>query len=462
MKIVSWTRMAWIFAVGAAAVASAAAQSSEQKRDTVRTATAADQDEGSAEQTEADEYTRYELLDPASHSFHIDYEVTATRGKATVFYNPIRKGSVATDEAVFDAMTGKPLHFEVVSGQVASKDPLMPKADLQTDYIRVELGRPVPPGGEGRLRIVKTYTDPKSYFAEGNRIVFRRGLGIARNRVVLPAGYEVVGCNVPTQILMEADGRIGVSFMHAGSGEAPLVLQGARGAQTGAGARPHAAKSSRSWESPFEGETEATRLSERAHQDRKIVYLLQAPGTNAFDLYHDYTEVRPGMSRYVNVVRSGSVVSDPWAYVLDTGERLETKVMTAAQMLAAKIDAGEPVKAGAQVVVISFPPVIAGQSLRLRIGETYTAPASYRLEGDELVFDRSLGRPRNAVVLPAGWYVTSSAEPATVSQMRDGRIRLDFWDDRPEATDVLVKGRLRAGADLNQSTPTSEPTRKPN
>ena len=26
------------------------------------------------------------------------------------------------------------------------------------------------------------------------------------------------------------------------------------------------------------------------------------------------------------------------------------------------------------------------------------------LDGDELVFDRSLGRPRNAVVLPSGWY----------------------------------------------------------
>lgn len=397
-------------------------------------------------QTETDEYTRYELLGPETHRFKIDYEVTATRAGATVFYNPIRKGSVATDEAVFDAMTGKPLRFAVVSGVEAKKDPIMARADAATDYIRVTLARAVPKGGQGRVRIVKTYTDAKSYFLNGDRLVFNRSLGIPRNRVVLPAGYEVTGCTVPSQILAEPDGRTALAFMHAGSGEAPLVVEAVRDAQTGAGATPHKATKARSWEAPFEGETEEARMSERAHEDRDIVYFLQAPETGAFDLYHDYTESRPGMSRYVNVVRTGSVVSEPWAYVLDTGERLPTRVMSGAAMAAEKIDAGEPVDAKAQVVVISYKPVAAGESVRLRIGETYTARASYRLDGDELVFDRSLGRPRNAVVLPAGWYVTMSAEPATVSLMPDGRVRLELWDDRPEAADVLIRGRRRVAA----------------
>src|SRR5262245_26266929 len=69
-----------------------------------------------AKQTEADEYTRYELLAPDSASFKIVYEVSAATAGAKVFYNPIRKGSVASDEAVYDAMTGEPLRFEVVSG----------------------------------------------------------------------------------------------------------------------------------------------------------------------------------------------------------------------------------------------------------------------------------------------------------------------------------------------------------
>src|ERR1700722_5137555 len=246
-------------------------------------------------QTETDEYTRYELLAPETASFKIYYEVTATTAGAKFFYNPIRKGSVATEESVYDAMSGKPLQFEVVSGAEARKDALMPDADLDTDYIKVTLARPVPEHGQGRVVIVKTYKDAKSYYLDGKTIVFNRPLGIKRNKVVLPAGYEVIGLTVPSQILTEKDGRIAISFLHAGSGEAPLVLRAAKGAQTGAAALPRPSGMQRSWESPFVGETEQERLSERAHQDRDIVYFLQQPETHAFSLYHDYTEARPGI-----------------------------------------------------------------------------------------------------------------------------------------------------------------------
>src|SRR5258708_4749297 len=54
-------------------------------------------------QTETDEYTRYELLAPDSASFRVRYEVTATTAGAKYYFNPIRKGSVASDQAVYDA-----------------------------------------------------------------------------------------------------------------------------------------------------------------------------------------------------------------------------------------------------------------------------------------------------------------------------------------------------------------------
>jgi hypothetical protein len=399
-----------------------------------------------AQQSESDEYTRYELLAPETGSFKIRYEVTATTPGAKVYFNPIRKGSTASDEAVYDAMTGEPLRFEVVSGAEARKDPLMNAADPDGSYIRIQLARPVPPEGQGRVLIIKTYQDTKSYYRDGEAVVFKRGLGIKRNSVVLPKGYELVGCNVPSQVLLEPDGRIAISFMNAGPGEAPLILRAKAGAQTGPSAAPHPLTKSRSWEAPFQGETEQERLSERAHQDRDIVYFLQQPETHAFSLYHDYTETRVGMDKYLNVVREGSTVSDPSAYVLDTGEKLPTRLMTGADLAAAKIESGEPVKPTTQVVLISFPQVKKGQSIRLRISETYTAPASYRLEGDELVLDRGLGRPRNAVVLPTGWYLTASGIPATITQLSDGRIRLDFWNGRPDSLDVLLKARRRANA----------------
>jgi hypothetical protein len=398
----------------------------------------------SPKQAETDEYTRYELLAPETASFKIYYEVTATTPGAKYFYNPIRKGSAASDEAVFDLMTGDPLSFEVVSGADARKDPLMADADADTNFIKISLTRPVPADGQGRVLILKTYKDAKSYYREGDAIIFNRPLGIKRNKIVLPAGYELVGCNVPSQVLPEKDGRIAVSFINAGSGEAPLILKAKLGTQTGSAAAPHPATQARSWESPFEGESERSRLSERAYQDRDIVYFLQQPETHAFSLYHDYTESHEGADKYLNIVRQGSTVSDPSAYILDTGEKLPTKMMSGADLAAAKIDAGEPVNPTTQVVLIPFPPVKKGQSIRLRISETYTAPASYKLDGDELVFDRSLGRPRNAVVLPAGWYLTNSAIPATVEQLPDGRIRLDYSNGRPDSVDVLIKARRRA------------------
>ena len=397
-------------------------------------------------QTETDEYTRYELLDPETASFKIYYEVTATTAGAKFFYNPIRKGSVASDESVYDAMSGKPLHFEVVSGAEARKDTLMADAELDTEYIKVTLARPVPENGQGRILIVKTYKDAKSYFVDGKTIVFKRPLGIQRDKVVLPPGYEVVKLTVPSQILTEKDGRIAISFLHAGAGEAPLEVHAVKDAQSGANSLPAELTKERSWESPFAGETEQDRLSERARQDRDIVYFLQQPETHSFSLYHDYTEIRVGVNGYANVVRAGSVASHPSAYILDTGEQLKAEEMSGAEMIASKINTGETVEAKDRVVVIPFAPVQTGQTLRLRIAETYTAPVSFRLNGDELVFDRSLGRPRNAVVLPSGWYCTASAAPATVSQLPDGRIRLDYWDDRPEAVDVLLKAKRRAGA----------------
>jgi hypothetical protein len=394
-------------------------------------------------QTETDEYTRYELLAPESSSFKIYYEVTATTAGAKYFYNPIRKGSVASDESVFDAMLGTPLKFAVVSGAQARKDPLMRDADLGTDYIKVTLARLVPEHGQGRVVIVKTYQDAKSYHRDGDAIVFDRPLGVKRNKVVLPPGYEVVGLTVPSQILTEKDGRIAISFLNAGSGEAPLVIRAIKDAQTGAAALPKEPTTQRSWESPFTGETERDRLAERAHQDREIVYFLQQPESHAFSLYHDYTESRVGVNGYANVVREGSVASHPSASILDTGEQLQAKEMSGADMLASNINTGEDVAPTARVVVIPFAAVQVGQTLRLRIAETYTAPVSYRLDGDELVFDRSLGRPRNAVVLPSGWYCTFSAAPATVTRQPDGRVRLDYWDDRPEPVDVLLKAKRR-------------------
>ncbi|HEY6146665.1 MAG TPA: hypothetical protein VIZ69_03170 [Thermoanaerobaculia bacterium] len=175
-------------------------------------------------QTEADEYTRYELLAPETAQFRILFDVTATAEGASYYFNPIRKGSEATRESVSDRMTGEPLKFEVVPAEEARKSGV-PDAPAGQEYIRVTLPRPVPAGGQVRLRIDKTYKDAASWFREGNDVVFRRLLGIKRNTVVLPAGYELVSCNVPSQVLTEPGGRISVSFVNSGPDAAPLTIR---------------------------------------------------------------------------------------------------------------------------------------------------------------------------------------------------------------------------------------------
>ena len=398
-----------------------------------------------AQNRSEDEYTRYELLAPESSSFKIIYDVTAITPGAKYFFNPIRIGSVASDESVIDLMTGAPLKFQEVSGQEA-RDAGLSNASLEGRYIRVDLARPVPQGGEGRIRIIKTYKDPKSYYRDGSAIVFDRPLGIKRNAVVLPPGYELVSCNIPSQVIEEPDGRVGISFMNTYPSQAPLVIRanalGPRTATPPPGATPTVPPPAADPAAPLRPMDRVT-VSERAFQDREIVYFLKGPETHAFSLYHDYTEAREGVDRYVNVVRQGSTVTDPSAKVLDTGEALKTEILKGEAIARAKVDLGEPIRPDSEIVLIRFPPVKKGESIRLRIEETYTDPARYDLIAGQLMWRRSFGRPRNDVVLPSGWYLTTSAIPATISQTEDGRVRLSFVNPRPDAIEVFVKGRRR-------------------
>jgi hypothetical protein len=161
----------------------------------------------------ADEFTLYELLPPETHQFAITYDVTATRESAPFFFNPIRPGSVATKERVIERSTGKELKFEVVSGKDAKATGLVPPETPDKDeFIQVHLPAPVPKGGETRIRIFKTYTDAASYSLMDGKLVFTRPLGIKRNVVVLPKGWELIECASPGIVSTDEDGRVRISF----------------------------------------------------------------------------------------------------------------------------------------------------------------------------------------------------------------------------------------------------------
>ena len=162
-----------------------------------------------------DEMTIYELLDPSTHKFAIQYDVSATEPGSKVFFNIIRPGSEATNEKVIDRATGKEIPFQLADGKEAKAAGQAEKdTPDETKFIKVPLPRSVPQDGEYRLRIFKTYADSKSYFVENNLLVFDRSLGVKRNIVILPAGYELVGCTVPAMVSQERDGRIKISMVN--------------------------------------------------------------------------------------------------------------------------------------------------------------------------------------------------------------------------------------------------------
>jgi hypothetical protein len=187
-------------------------------------------------------------------------------------------------------------------------------------------------------------------------------------------------------------------------------------------------------------------LTERAYQDREILYELQAPESHAFRITHDYTARRAGEKYYFNVVRAGSHVADPESIDLDTGENLKWEVLPGKQVRERKLPV-ENIQDDSEVVVTYLArPLENGTTNRIRLKETYTDPKSYYLDGDELVWDRTFGRLRNTVVLPPGWYLTALVSPGTIQTLPDGRVSVYVVNPRSDDVRVYLRARRRPGA----------------
>lgn len=175
----------------------------------------------------ADDFTVYELLAPSTHSFDIIYDVTQTREGSPYFYNPIRQGSVATNERAIDLASGKPLQLAVVDGKAAkAAGGVGARTADDAQYLRVQLLHPVAKGAETRIRIYKTYTDAPSYYEKDDGFIFDRPLGIKRNVVVLPKGYELTGSASPAIVSTGADGRLRLSFLNDRNDQLPVRITG--------------------------------------------------------------------------------------------------------------------------------------------------------------------------------------------------------------------------------------------
>src|SRR5436309_12460327 len=116
-------------------------------------------------------------------------------------------------------------------------------------------------------------------------------------------------------------------------------------------------------------------FTERAYQDREILYELQAPETHAFRITHDYTVRNAGEKYYFNVVRAGSHVTDPESIDLDSGEKLKWEIISGKQAKERKLPITEQLTDDTEVVVTYLArPLEAGATNRIRLMETYADP----------------------------------------------------------------------------------------
>jgi hypothetical protein len=182
----------------------------------------------------------------------------------------------------------------------------------------------------------------------------------------------------------------------------------------------------------------------RAEQDRVIHYWLLDPDSHQFRISHDFTESRPGQKYVHSFVRKGSVVTKSIVIDLNSGKELQTYNVDGKSVNALGYYP-TPTDPDSVVVQANLDHALAaGESVRVRVIETYTDPVGYRMTGGELVWDRTLGRPFNDVTIPPGWMLTSVSVPAIVSLDAEGRVMCRFTNPRNDEIHVVLKARKRA------------------
>lgn len=345
-----------------------------------------------------DDYTEYNLLDPASHQFHIVYYLNQRQAGATTVLNQTRSGSEGSNIAVVDPRTGQPLKFDYRSGKELAADGEAGRLAPAEHYIRAFLPQPVPEGGEGRVRIEKTYLDERSYSQDGEEIVFARSLGIGRNAIVLPRGYGLAASNVAGQVMATGDGRVKVSFENVNGYAADVNIRGVR--------VPGA---------PAEG----LPVVEHAADFSKTLYDLGDPAGHEVRIQHQYVETTVG-PRATPVFLTRHAVIDLRARDMDTGRTIV------------------PMQEGTRVALSLATPLGSGvETTQVKLTGVERDPA-YRLDGRHLVWETTL-HERSVILLPAGWQLISLSAPAIVSTDREGRVVIRVAIPRAEPVSLALK-----------------------
>jgi hypothetical protein len=165
-------------------------------------------------------------------------------------------------------------------------------------------------------------------------------------------------------------------------------------------------------------------------QDAYTEYAILEPGSQQFRIRFLPEETRAGATELVNATRGGSEGSGIEVYDPRTGKPLKfTYEQQANDPESHAIRATLPI------------PVPEGGIGRVLIYKTYKDERTYMMNGEDIVWVRSLSGYRLGVLLPKGFAFISSNVAAQLSTTADGRLKLAFANPSGQSNPVTIHAR---------------------
>jgi len=162
-------------------------------------------------------------------------------------------------------------------------------------------------------------------------------------------------------------------------------------------------------------------------QEAYTEYSLLEPGSASFRIRYLFEITRAGSTEMTNQTRGGSEGSDVEVYDPRTGQPVK---------FAYEPDPRSP---GDHQIRATLPrPVPQGGVGRLLVYKTYKDDRTYMMNGQDIVWVRSLNGYRLGVILPKGFAFTSSNVAAQMTTTADGRLKLAFANPSGLANDLTV------------------------
>lgn len=166
-------------------------------------------------------------------------------------------------------------------------------------------------------------------------------------------------------------------------------------------------------------------------QEAYTQYEIQEPGSEAFAITYLLESSRAGATEITNATRAGSMGTNISVFDPRTGQPVKFTY-----------DLGSN---GQYAIRATLPfAVPEGGIGRVLIYKTYTDARTYQVNGDDIVWVRSLSGYRLGVVLPHGYAFVSSNVAAQMSTLPDGRLKLAFANPSGQANNLTIHARKTA------------------